>query len=259
MSAGDYQKSLKLSEAEELLDRLIYRPAGFLVAIACRPLPVTPNQVTILSMAAGLAAAWSFTGGTRAGLAAGACWYAAANVLDCADGQLARLRGGGSRFGRLVDGAADYISTIAIFLALGLTQGWALAVAGGFSSALHAIVFDRVQGNYIAAAKGEGDFTEREARRTGEALTERPGGAKAFFLRSYLAYLALQQGGGGTPVSRRAMRLWSFLGPTTNRSLLIGCALAGRTDLYLWGVIIAGNCWLLVCLAAGRRPGGGKG
>jgi hypothetical protein len=43
------------------------------------------------------------------------------------------------------------------------------------------------------------------------------------------------------------IRLWSFLGPTTNRTLLIVCALIGRIDLYLWIIVVAGNLWLAVC------------
>jgi len=49
------------------------------------------------------------------------------------------------------------------------------------------------------------------------------------------------------------MRLWSLLGPTTNRTILIVCALAGKTELFLWIVLVGGNAWLLACAALEKR------
>ena len=91
----DYRRSLKLPEAEELLDLAFYRPLAYAFVRAVYRTPITPNQVTLLSLAGGLAAAWCFTAGVGPALAWGALWYALANILDCADGQLARLQGSG--------------------------------------------------------------------------------------------------------------------------------------------------------------------
>src|SRR5271169_1636711 len=114
MLIDEYKRSLKMPEAEEVFDLLLYRPVAFLFVKAAYCSPITPNQVTFLSMVAGLVAAWFFSTGSAA------LFYAVANILDCSDGQLARLQNSGTLMGRVVDGVADYISSVAIFLSLGI-------------------------------------------------------------------------------------------------------------------------------------------
>ena len=112
-----YRASLKPPELEERLDLLIYRPLAFLIAWPLRRSSVSPNQVSLASGLCGVAAGFLFWRATpRAALAAGLVYFAG-NVLDCADGQLARLQGSSSPIGYLVDGAADYVGTIAVFVA----------------------------------------------------------------------------------------------------------------------------------------------
>ncbi|TAK56730.1 MAG: CDP-alcohol phosphatidyltransferase family protein, partial [Bacteroidetes bacterium] len=163
-----YRRSLKMPAAEEFFDLIFYRPAAYLCVLGFAKTPVTPNQITILSLIAGCIAAYELSFGTYgAYIAAGIC-YATANILDCADGQLARIKKNGTPLGRLVDGIADYISSIAIFLGIGFglgtagTSQWWLVVAAGVSSALHAIKFDDVQGRFIAIVKDEKGFTSSE-------------------------------------------------------------------------------------------------
>ena len=62
--------------------------------------------------------------------------------------------------------------------------------------------------------------------------------------------------------NRRLMRFWTFLGPTTELTLLILGCLAGRIEFFLWTIILCGNGMALVLkllqdrsdrlLAAGR-------
>ena len=58
------------------------------------------------------------------------------------------------------------------------------------------------------------------------------------------------------PEDGTMIRLWSFLGPTTNRSALIAFALIGRVDLFLWAVIVPGNLWLAAVWYLQRRVDG---
>src|SRR5438034_931824 len=99
MLIEEYKRSLKMPEAEEVFDLLFYRPIAFVFVKAIYRLPITPNQVTGLSLVAGLVSAWYFSAGTTAALAVAAIWYAIANILDCSDGQLARLQESGSQAG----------------------------------------------------------------------------------------------------------------------------------------------------------------
>ena len=241
------------------------RPAAFLLVKVIAPLPVTPNQVTMLSLAAGLAAAYAFSSGTPAGFTWGALFYLFANILDCADGQLARLQKSGTVLGRVVDGAADYCSGIAIFIGLGIglaSSGagtWWLVVFAGISSGVHAMFFDRYQTEFISSAAGETDFIGGEIARFEAEIARLPsvgtGAARICLLQCYMAYMRVQKrfrpaksppAPGVLPANRVLMiRIWSLLGPTTNRTLLIVCALVGRIDVYLWSVAVAGNAWLL--------------
>ncbi len=231
--------------------------------------PITPNQVTLLSLVASLAAAYCFAFGGLSMLAAGAAWYAAANILDCADGQLARVQGSGTPNGRLVDGVADYIGTVAIFLGVGIGFSrlgmnlWPETILAGVSSAFLAIFFDQRQSAFIAASRGDAGFQEREmAKHTGNVGTD------GWVSRLYVGYTRLQQnlmnrflpasGGDGRPAvihpeDVTMIRLWSFLGPTTNRTALIAFALIGRVDLYLWTVFVPGNLWLAAAWYLQRR------
>lgn len=93
---------------------------------ACRPLaavfvwllffvPITPNQITFLSLAVALLAdaALLFCPG-HTGLWSAALLLYLAFVLDCTDGQLARLRGQTSSVGSYLDFLMDEIKAVAL-------------------------------------------------------------------------------------------------------------------------------------------------
>jgi CDP-alcohol phosphatidyltransferase len=104
-----FARSLKPVETEEPLDLFIYRPLSFLLVMVLRPLPISPNAITALSMAAGVAAGVFFGTATRTGILCGSLLLLLSNILDCADGQLARVRGTSSRLGKTLDGLADIV------------------------------------------------------------------------------------------------------------------------------------------------------
>lgn len=267
MLLDEYKKSLKRPEAEEFFDLVFYRPIAYLVVKGISWMPVTPNQVTTVSLLAGLLASYFFFQGTSSALVWGALWYALANVLDCADGQLARLQQSGTLFGRVWDGVADYISTAAVFLGIGLaTNSWILVLVAVLSSVIHAMVFDYYQSEFMTMGNGSGSFLLNEIQRFTEEIDrrkkERRDGMEVFLLQTYVWYLRIQEHFGSQKPKDslnyrsdklRMIRLWSFLGPTTNRTLLIVCALFGNINLFLWIVSIAGNLWLAVCVLLQSR------
>ena len=79
---------------------------------------VTPNQVTLLALLAGLLAAWNFFRGDPAHWLWGAVWFQAAYILDNCDGSLARLTGRSSGFGSWLDTGVDMLIHIFFFLGL---------------------------------------------------------------------------------------------------------------------------------------------
>jgi hypothetical protein len=143
-------------------------------------------------------------------------------------------------------------------------SGWWLVAAGALSSAIHALVFDHYQGEYISTVRGEENFLQREILRFSPAPE---GGGKTTspavsgpFVKLYLRYLLLQERftirkkhDRYEPAlyrkeNKTLIRVWSLLGPTTNRTALIICAFAGHPAWYLWGFSVIGNFLLMVLL-----------
>jgi phosphatidylglycerophosphate synthase len=125
------------------------------VARGLLPTPVSPNWVTLGSIGFGLYAAWFIVADVPHHFQwAGLCAFVS-TVLDCADGQLARLRKSSSVFGRMLDGSADLIVSSAILLAgtyviyerysepTWLAVGvLALVVAAAVWSSIHTTLYD---------------------------------------------------------------------------------------------------------------------
>ena len=149
---------------DEWFDSFFARKAAAPIASLChRYAPsITPDRITAAVALFGLILA-PFYGGGGYWPIVGALLFVWVMVLDCADGQLARLRGGGSWQGRVVDGLADMIGAVSchvgmmIALAtgnvkvLGHTFGWTssfmlLLIAGG-SMIWNARVFDGLKQN----------------------------------------------------------------------------------------------------------------
>lgn len=104
-----YWKSLKPLAVEEPIDVYVHRPLAYLVARAALPTPISPNLITLVSIAFGVAGGICVFQDFP-----GHLWFAGAGiflsaVFDCADGQLARLRGTSSALGRMLDGCADLV------------------------------------------------------------------------------------------------------------------------------------------------------
>jgi phosphatidylglycerophosphate synthase len=81
---------------------------------------VSPNHLTTVRLAVGIAGAAAFTPGTYGWTNVGAALVALSNFLDHTDGELARLSGKTSRIGHLYDLASDALVTILFFVAMGI-------------------------------------------------------------------------------------------------------------------------------------------
>jgi phosphatidylglycerophosphate synthase len=81
--------------------------------------PIGPNQVTALSLLAGLAGAVCFTLGTREAGVTGALLYVLCYTLDNCDGEIARFRNMTSELGARFDDLVDWLVDTAFFAALG--------------------------------------------------------------------------------------------------------------------------------------------
>ena len=125
MNEKIYQ-TLKSAETEDWLDFHVIRPLCYYCARGFAFLHIHPNTVTILSMIIGAGSCVLFARGSwyyegAAGLVANlmaVVLLMVADILDCTDGQLARMTGQKSRLGRILDGAAGFVWFIPIYVAL---------------------------------------------------------------------------------------------------------------------------------------------
>ena len=121
MTSYEYRRSLKSSLSDELINTYLLRPvAGLIVSLLYRT-SVTPNQVTIASTIAGIVAAVIYLNDTAVATAAAGLMVTVKDVLDSADGQLARAKGQYTRIGRFLDSIGDFVVDLAIFGAIGWT------------------------------------------------------------------------------------------------------------------------------------------
>ncbi len=85
--------------------------------------PLTPNQITILSFLTGLLGASCFLFGSYGGSVLGALLLQFSTVLDCVDGEVARVKMLESPLGEWLDISLDTVVHIAIFLGVGVAVG----------------------------------------------------------------------------------------------------------------------------------------
>ena len=82
-------------------------------------LPLSPNQITALSLFSGLGAAWFFATSVNGEYLLPSLLLIFCYLLDNCDGDVARARNQTSRFGEYFDTATDWIVHSLFFLALG--------------------------------------------------------------------------------------------------------------------------------------------
>jgi phosphatidylglycerophosphate synthase len=102
-----YFRSLKPLEVEEPIDVWVHRPPAYVLARLLLPTPISPNMVTLGSIALSFAAGAAIFSSCRWHLPLAGILIFSSAVFDCADGQLARMRKSSSAFGRMLDGIAD--------------------------------------------------------------------------------------------------------------------------------------------------------
>jgi phosphatidylglycerophosphate synthase len=84
---------------------------------------VTPNHLTSVRLAFGVAAALAFAQGGYGWMNLGALLIVVSNFLDHTDGELARISGKSTRLGHWYDLASDAAVSILLFASLGLGVG----------------------------------------------------------------------------------------------------------------------------------------
>jgi len=189
--------ALKGRGVEEWLDVHFFRPAGIRVARALYPTRVTPDQVTLICLVVGLGAGHLMLYRSVRLTSLGVGLFIVSDIFDSADGQLARLRGTSSHFGRILDGWSDGLRFLNLYLHLMvrlILEGWgawavALVALAGVSQAFQSTGVDFMRHAFLEAGEGEGaelDLPE-------DAGTAPTGGFwRRVAIRAYRDYVARQ-------------------------------------------------------------------
>lgn len=196
----EYEASLKSIETENKIDRIFYRPIGFRIARALRGTGITPNMVTVVSIFVGAGAGFFFYHNNILYGICGILLLILANILDCVDGQLARLTGIKSAIGRILDGFAGDIWFACIYIGFALRLSheygtywfFGLAVLSGISHLVQANITDYYKTlhlYFISKDKGAEFQSLEQVRARHKEM--KPGINKAFYFL-YRGYTLLQ-------------------------------------------------------------------
>jgi phosphatidylglycerophosphate synthase len=115
-----FKQSLKSEAyyADEIINIFLLRPLAAVIVWILYPTKVTPNQVTIAAIALGCAAAAAYALNTPSAVIIAGCLVSAKDIVDDADGQLARAKQLYSRRGRFLDSIGDFVVDVVLFAAI---------------------------------------------------------------------------------------------------------------------------------------------
>ena len=268
-----YEASVKSDASDELINTYILRPVAGLLVRALHRTRVTPNQVTIAATVSGLAAAALYWQGTPILTACAGLCLTGKDLLDSADGQLARAKGMFSRAGRFLDSIGDLLVNLTVFTAIAVAMVRSGEGAGapflclcaflGVSLRVSYHVFYQTAflhlrnvytGNRISEEIREEDMREdRLTLSLHRTFLIFSGWQDAFIARldaacrgrSATARVTDEQWYGDVT----GVRLSGFLGLGTELLVLMICSVLDRLDAYLWINIGGMNLVLLLCVA----------
>ncbi|MGH7966766.1 MAG: CDP-alcohol phosphatidyltransferase family protein, partial [Candidatus Binatia bacterium] len=184
--------------------------------------PITPNQITVLAGLMSILGALCFLPGGYYGPLCGALLFQFSAVLDCCDGEVARVKFAESPLGDWLDIVCDTVGAVVVFIGLGVavwqdgTTAHALGLAG------------------VLALGGTLAFPLVTLAENTEEAGKRRGGWEDVVIKKLLLSL-------------------------TNRDfsiLIVGCAIIGKLSWFLWGAAVGAQvfwmflAWLL--FRAGR-------
>ena len=171
----DIEKMNKLPAGERFFDvnEIWYFMNRWVVRLLY-PTSITPNQITFLSLIFGLASAGFYVSGIPDALVWGAIFLYGKVFLDNVDGNLARVRGTTSRFGRFLDSLTDFIVTVLVYIAVtmylvrttGVQEYWILGLLGLLFCFMQSTFFVFYLVNYTSRV---GSY---EKNRVDESVTE---------------------------------------------------------------------------------------
>jgi phosphatidylglycerophosphate synthase len=273
---------IKSPDVEDPINLHVHRPLQLLVVRPLIRTSITPNQVTFLSLLAGLGSAVAIAKGH---LLVGAAFLFSSAILDGVDGMVARLKKTASEAGHAFDGAADYAVNLATTVAaawhLARTTGrpllaLSLALLAHVAWAHHLMLYDFQAATFLRVlTRGKhagGDLARgrallarlQETRAAWPVRTIVAGyvfqlGNRQRFLERVLpeqtreSRFAVDDPDGWVDRHRASMRLWAYLGNAPHMDAMVLAAMVDRFDLYFLARIVGFTALAVVLSARARR------
>ena len=169
----EYKKTTK--KVGEVINSVLYRPLGFPLVLLGKKLKLTPNFFTTLSLISMLITAFFYSQNM--------IYWAAVlllikQILDCADGSLARLTNQFSKFGGLYDFFGDVIG----FVIMSLCMGYAMSTSENnsiyylyyilmaISVAIGTLLFNTAKSQYLNNLSGKKDLVKKSPQKSSSKL-----------------------------------------------------------------------------------------
>lgn len=283
-----FAQVLKSRDVEDPINLWVHRPLAYAFCRLIYGTPVTPNQVTLLAICLGLAAAGCWLEGSRSAMVWGGALLWISAIMDGADGILARAKNMQSAFGRALDGTADMLvglSTVAacLFHLASTGASWsflALGVGATLTTGLQLNLYDFYKELHLRRTRldrgGEGDDAARAEELRQRAEAERAPWYTRLSMAFYADYnrgqerltrlinepaLSLRSGVARSEQSaalyrtlnRRPMQAWMAVSLAPHSYLFAIFGMVDRLDLYLWLRLTVMNVIMLVGIALQRR------
>jgi len=267
-----FKDSLKseASYSDEIINIYLLRPVAAFIVWFLFPTRVTPNQVTIAAIVAGFAAAWAYLGITPGWFVIAGVLVTLKDILDDADGQLARAKQLYSRRGRFLDSIGDVAVNCALFCAITIAvlqsnHTMSIIVLGvlsflGITLRVSYHVFYQASFLHLEKSYSLNRIIEEvtDADRMGDPVALR---LQQIFNVIYTwqdkSISRIDKGCRGREFDENERRNWygdkaglrisGLLGFGTELALLSLCSILNRLELYLWLNVLLMNG---ICLAA---------
>lgn len=206
----DLHSSRKADDTDDIIDKYFHEPVALFFTRRFIKLGVPPNAITIFSMIFGVCGAALFLSRNTLINVFGILLQIFAAVLDCSDGQVARMTGKSTQLGRVLDGTVDGINFGAVYLALAirmmnepipfsggvLWHGWIWPVVffcGVFSHSSQARMADYYRSVHLFFKKGNDLSRSTEVFESYLDAKSKKDFWNSVWLRGYCFYTKLQE------------------------------------------------------------------